>query len=152
MAALCSGTCIHVPKITKIHSRQRNLNGILCEARKSLERICFSITTDRSEKLSVSRWSMWKTRKCRFSVTVSNLITVPYAVRSTVLTITAPNRTVCSLRGEEEYMSFVAGDLIRYHKWFEADLWFNTPYQELMVMTKLFSSFSGIILHFLASV
>lgn len=30
----------------------------------------------------------------------------------------------------ENYMRFVAGDLVRYPKWFEADLFFDGPYEE----------------------
>ncbi|KAI3964427.1 hypothetical protein MKX01_007117 [Papaver californicum] len=85
MAALCFGISLHLPNPTNIQhiGGQRKLNGIRCEYR-------------------LSRWSKWKTVKCRLSWDwqVDQLV-------------------ICS------------GDLIRYPKWFEADLWFNAPYQEL---------------------
>ncbi|KAI3840127.1 hypothetical protein MKX03_003583 [Papaver bracteatum] len=128
MAALCFGTSLHVPKTTQIHSvgRQWKLNGICCEARKSLEelyniKVEHNVSKDRLEKLAVSRWSMWKTGKCRLSW--------DWQVDQLVYVVEGEVRVVPE--GSEEYMSFVAGDLIRYPKWFEADLWFNAPYQEL---------------------
>ncbi|XP_073294604.1 uncharacterized protein [Primulina huaijiensis] len=33
-------------------------------------------------------------------------------------------------QGSKRYMQFLAGDLIRYPKWLEADLYFNDFYQE----------------------
>ena len=75
---------------------------------------------ERLEKLGVSRWSMWKTGKC----------TLPWDWQAEQLVYIEEGEVRVVPEGSKRFMSFVAGDLVRYPKWFEADLYFNGPYQE----------------------
>ncbi|KAI3931499.1 hypothetical protein MKW92_030546 [Papaver armeniacum] len=59
MAALCFGTSLYLPQTAKIQ-----------HARKSLEQLYnikveHNVSKGRLEKLAVSRWSIWRTAKCR---------------------------------------------------------------------------------------
>ncbi|KAF0931150.1 hypothetical protein E2562_002507 [Oryza meyeriana var. granulata] len=69
-------------------------------------------------------WSTWRTGgRCRmpWDWQVDQLV---YIVSGEVRVLPAEATT------GEEYMHFVAGDLVRYPKWFEADLYFDGPYEE----------------------
>lgn len=79
------------------------------------------VSKKRLDDLGVSRWSMWKTGKCQLSW--------DWQVDQLVYIVEGEVRVVPE--GSERHMRFVAGDLVRYPKWFEADLFFNAPYQEL---------------------
>ncbi|KAG2286596.1 hypothetical protein Bca52824_046200 [Brassica carinata] len=37
--------------------------------------------------------------------------------------------------GSKKFMQFLAGDLVQYPKWLEADLFFNAPYRERFVLS-----------------
>ncbi|XP_077234875.1 uncharacterized protein LOC143877040 [Tasmannia lanceolata] len=78
------------------------------------------VSPERLEELGVSRWSMWKTGKCR--------LPWDWHVDQQVYVVEGEVRVVPE--GSERFMRFVAGDLVRYPKWFEADLFFNGPYEE----------------------
>lgn len=65
-------------------------------------------------------WSMWKTGKCK----------LPWDWQVDQLVYIEEGEVRVVPEGSKQYMRFVAGDLVRYPKWFEADLWFNGPYQE----------------------
>ncbi|OVA08582.1 protein of unknown function DUF861 [Macleaya cordata] len=128
MAALSFGLSLHLPAATGIHTRggQRKLNIIRSQQEKPLEdlynvKVERGVSKDRLDQLAVSRWSMWKTGKCRLSWDwhVDQLV---YIVEGEVRVVP---------EGSQRYMRFLAGDLVRYPKWFEADLYFNAPYQEL---------------------
>uniref|UniRef100_A0A0D9VLW9 (S)-ureidoglycine aminohydrolase cupin domain-containing protein n=1 Tax=Leersia perrieri TaxID=77586 RepID=A0A0D9VLW9_9ORYZ len=79
----------------------------------------------RAEALRVMEtWSTWRTGgRCRvpWDWQVDQLV---YIVSGEVRVLPAEATT------GEEYMHFVAGDLVRYPKWFEADLYFDGPYEE----------------------
>lgn len=92
---------------------------------KSLEelynvRVERKVSPERLKELGVSTWSTWKTGKCRLAWDwhVDQLV---YVEEGEVRVVP---------EGSQRYMSFKAGDLVRYPKWFEADLWFNGFYQE----------------------
>ncbi|KAI4341009.1 hypothetical protein MLD38_025788 [Melastoma candidum] len=78
------------------------------------------VSKERLEELGVSRWSVWKTGKCQ--------LPWDWHVDQLVYIEEGEVRVVPS--GSRRYMSFLAGDLVRYPKWFEADLFFNAPYRE----------------------
>lgn len=78
------------------------------------------VSTERLAELGVSRWSMWKTGKCK----------LPWDWQVDQLVYIEEGEVRVVPEGSKRYMSFVAGDLVRYPKWFEADLFFNGPYQE----------------------
>ncbi|CAL1407161.1 unnamed protein product [Linum trigynum] len=78
------------------------------------------VSPQRLAELGVSRWSMWKTGKCR----------LPWDWQVDQLVYIEEGEVRVVPEGSKGYMQFVAGDLVRYPKWFEADLWFNGPYQE----------------------
>ncbi|GAB2256810.1 hypothetical protein Droror1_Dr00022869 [Drosera rotundifolia] len=92
---------------------------------KTMEEL-YSITVERQVsperlvELGVSKWSVWKTGKCR----------LPWDWQADQLVYIEEGEVRVVPEESERYMSFVAGDLIRYPKWFEADLWFNDFYQE----------------------
>ncbi|KAF6164458.1 hypothetical protein GIB67_025284 [Kingdonia uniflora] len=124
--SLSFGSSIHLPPPTRIRA-QPNKSNIICNlVEKPLEEL-FNIKVERKvpkkrlEELGVSRWSMWKTGRSRLAWDwhVDQLV---YIVEGEVRVVP---------EGSEKYMQFVAGDLVRYPKWFEADLFFNAPYQEL---------------------
>ncbi|CAN0914412.1 hypothetical protein LINGRAHAP2_LOCUS28555 [Linum grandiflorum] len=92
---------------------------------KSLEelynvRVERKVSPERLAELGVSRWSMWKTGKCK----------LPWDWHVDQLVYIEEGEVRVVPEGSKRYMQFVAGDLVRYPKWFEADLWFNGPYQE----------------------
>ena len=80
---------------------------------------------ERAEALrAMETWSTWRTGgRCRmpWDWHVDQLV---YIVSGEVRVLPAEATT------GEEYMHFVAGDLVRYPKWFEADLYFDGPYEE----------------------
>ncbi|KAM0920150.1 hypothetical protein ACQ4PT_007675 [Festuca glaucescens] len=80
---------------------------------------------ERVEALRVMEtWSVWRTGgRCRlpWDWQVDQLV---YIVAGEVRVLPAGATT------GEEYMHFVAGDLVRYPKWMEADLHFDGPYEE----------------------
>lgn len=92
---------------------------------KSLEEL-YNVKVERNvskqhlAELGVSKWSVWKTDKC----------TLPWDWHVDQLVYVEEGEVRVVPEGSERYMRFVAGDLIRYPKWFEADLWFNGFYQE----------------------
>uniref|UniRef100_A0A7C9DQ67 (S)-ureidoglycine aminohydrolase cupin domain-containing protein n=1 Tax=Opuntia streptacantha TaxID=393608 RepID=A0A7C9DQ67_OPUST len=75
---------------------------------------------ERLKELGVSRWSTWQTGKCR----------LPWDWHVDQLVYIEEGEVRVVPEGSQHYMSFKAGDLVRYPKWFEADLWFNGFYQE----------------------
>ncbi|CAH9060396.1 unnamed protein product [Cuscuta europaea] len=80
-----------------------------------------AVAKERLEKLGVWRWSMWKTggdTKLAWDWHVDQWV---YIEEGEVRVVP---------EGSERYMHFVAGDLVRYPKWFEADLFFTGFYQE----------------------
>lgn len=78
------------------------------------------VSKERLEELGVSRWSVWKTGKCR----------LPWDWQVDQLVYVEEGEVRVVPEGSERYMQFLAGDLVLYPKWFEADLYFNGPYQE----------------------
>ncbi|GAB4857364.1 hypothetical protein Ancab_015273 [Ancistrocladus abbreviatus] len=78
------------------------------------------VSPERLEELGVSRWSVWKTGKCR----------LPWDWHVDQLVYIEEGEVRVVPDGSQQYMRFEAGDLVRYPKWFEADLWFNGFYQE----------------------
>lgn len=78
------------------------------------------VTQQRLAELGVSRWSVWKTGKCR----------LPWDWQVDQLVYIEEGEVRVVPEGSKRYMQFLAGDLVRYPKWFEADLYFNGPYQE----------------------
>ncbi|EEF37047.1 uncharacterized protein LOC8282539 [Ricinus communis] len=110
----------------KFRSTNRQSHGIKAmRVEKSLEelynvRVERKVTPERLADLGVSRWSMWKTGKCK----------LPWDWQVDQLVYIEEGEVRVVPEGSERYMRFVAGDLVRYPKWFEADLFFNGPYQE----------------------
>lgn len=78
------------------------------------------VKPERLAELGVSRWSVWKTGKCK----------LPWDWQVDQLVYIEEGEVRVVPEGSKKFMQFVAGDLVRYPKWFEADLWFNGPYQE----------------------
>lgn len=78
------------------------------------------VPQERLSQLGVSQWSVWKTGKCR----------LPWDWQVDQLVYVEEGEVRVVPEGSKDYMRFVAGDLIRYPKWFEADLFFNGFYQE----------------------
>ncbi|KAL2921978.1 Arginine N-succinyltransferase [Bienertia sinuspersici] len=92
---------------------------------KSLEelynvRVERKVSQERLKELGVTKWSMWKTGKCK----------LPWDWHVDQLVYIEEGEVRVVPEGSKQYMSFKAGDLVRYPKWFEADLWFNGFYQE----------------------
>ncbi|MCD7461311.1 hypothetical protein HAX54_045867 [Datura stramonium] len=79
-----------------------------------------NVTKDRLMELGVLRWSMWKTGKCK----------LPWDWHVDQLVYIEEGEVRVVPEGSKRFMRFVAGDLVRYPKWFEADLYFNDYYQE----------------------
>lgn len=81
------------------------------------------VSSDRLEELGVGRWSTWRTGTCRlpWDWHVDQQV---YVVSGEVRLV--PEGAKCG----DRFMRFVAGDLVRYPKWLEADLFFNGPYEE----------------------
>lgn len=78
------------------------------------------VSKERLAQLNVSRWSIWKTGKCK----------LPWDWQVDQLVYVEEGEVRVVPEGSKRYMRFVAGDLVRYPKWFEADLFFNDFYQE----------------------
>lgn len=78
------------------------------------------VSKERLGELGVSRWSVWKTGKCQ----------LPWDWQVDQLVYIEEGEVRVVPEGSKRFMSFVAGDLVRYPKWFEADLFFNDFYQE----------------------
>ncbi|KAI3465615.1 hypothetical protein Pfo_022278 [Paulownia fortunei] len=78
------------------------------------------VSKERLAELAISRWSVWKTGKCK----------LPWDWQVDQLVYIEEGEVRVVPEGSERYMRFVAGDLVRYPKWFEADLFFNDFYQE----------------------
>ncbi|WCJ37514.1 plastid transcriptionally active 18 [Euphorbia peplus] len=78
------------------------------------------VSPKRLQELGVSRWSVWKTGKCK----------LPWDWQVDQLVYIEEGEVRVVPEGSERYMQFLAGDLVRYPKWLEADLFFNAPYQE----------------------
>ncbi|KAL3821583.1 hypothetical protein ACJIZ3_007488 [Penstemon smallii] len=78
------------------------------------------VPKERLKELGVSKWSTWKTGKCK----------LPWDWQVDQLVYVEEGEVRVVPEGSERYMRFVAGDLVRYPKWFEADLFFNDFYQE----------------------
>ncbi|CAI9760499.1 unnamed protein product [Fraxinus pennsylvanica] len=79
-----------------------------------------NVSKERLTELDISKWSMWKTGKCK----------LPWDWHVDQLVYIEEGEVRVVPEGSQRYMQFVAGDLVRYPKWFEADLWFNGFYQE----------------------
>ncbi|KZV31378.1 hypothetical protein F511_05482 [Dorcoceras hygrometricum] len=119
--------------ITRAHQKISSTSPTKCRGiramrvEKSLEelynvRVERKVSKDRLLELGVSRWSVWKTGKCR--------IPWDWHVDQLVYVEEGEVRVVPQGSGSNRYMQFLAGDLVRYPKWFEADLYFNEFYQE----------------------
>lgn len=78
------------------------------------------VPPERLAELGVSRWSMWKTGKCR----------LPWNWHVDQFVYIEEGEVRVVPQGSHSFMQFLAGDLVRYPKWFEADLFFNDFYQE----------------------
>ncbi|CAL0317587.1 unnamed protein product [Lupinus luteus] len=78
------------------------------------------VSPERLAQLGVSRWSLWKTGKAR----------LPWDWQVDQLVYIEEGEVRVVPEGSKHFMTFLAGDLVRYPKWFEADLWFFGPYQE----------------------
>lgn len=127
-----SFSSISVNRSTRDPSKWSTTNGNRCgltlkamRVEKSLEelyevRVERKVSPERVAELGVSRWSMWKTGKCK----------LPWDWQVDQLVYIEEGEVRVVPEGSKQYMRFVAGDLVRYPKWFEADLWFNGPYQE----------------------
>ncbi|XP_010933387.1 uncharacterized protein [Elaeis guineensis] len=81
------------------------------------------VSKERLEELSVERWSTWKTGRC--------CLPWDWHVDQQVYIVSGEVRVVPEgAKSGDRFMRFVAGDLVRYPKWFEADLFFDGPYEE----------------------
>ncbi|CAL9158896.1 unnamed protein product [Musa hybrid cultivar] len=82
------------------------------------------LSRERLAELGVDRWSVWKTGgRCR--------LPWDWHVDQQVYVVSGEVRVVPEgAKSGERFMRFVAGDLVRYPKWFEADLFFDGPYEE----------------------
>lgn len=81
-----------------------------------------AVSKERLEELGVSRWSMWKTGRCRLAW--------DWHADQQVYVVSGEVRVVPDGGDGTRFMRFVSGDLVRYPKWFEADLFFDGPYEE----------------------
>ncbi|XP_047342246.1 uncharacterized protein LOC124945793 [Impatiens glandulifera] len=78
------------------------------------------VSAERLAELGVNKWSIWKTGKCQ----------LPWDWHVDQLVYIEEGEVRVVPEGSEKFLRFVAGDLVRYPKWFEADLFFNDFYQE----------------------
>ncbi|KAG5545618.1 hypothetical protein RHGRI_017940 [Rhododendron griersonianum] len=78
------------------------------------------VPPERLVELGVSGWSMWKTGKCK----------LPWNWHIDQFVYIEEGEVRVVPEGSHRFMQFLAGDLVRYPKWFEADLFFNGFYQE----------------------
>ncbi|KAJ0989902.1 hypothetical protein J5N97_008258 [Dioscorea zingiberensis] len=119
------------PPSTSAPRRSRKTPAIYARFERPLEeiynvRVERGVSQARLEELSVDRWSTWKTGKCQLPWN--------WHVDQQVYVVSGEVRVVPEgATSGERYMRFVAGDLVRYPKWFEADLFFNGPYEEKFV-------------------
>ncbi|CAK9139619.1 unnamed protein product [Ilex paraguariensis] len=110
----------------KLHSTLEKGNTVRAmRIEKPLEelyrvRVERNVSQERLAELGVSRWSIWKTGKCK----------LPWDWQVDQLVYIEEGEVRVVPEGSERFMQFVAGDLVRYPKWFEADLFFNDFYQE----------------------
>jgi uncharacterized cupin superfamily protein len=104
------GRC-QVIKAMRIEKPLEELYNVRVERKASPQRLA---------ELGVSRWSVWKTSKCK----------LPWDWQVDQLVYIEEGEVRVVPEGSKKFMQFVAGDLVRYPKWLEADLWFNGPYQE----------------------
>uniref|UniRef100_A0A5B6YPT7 (S)-ureidoglycine aminohydrolase cupin domain-containing protein n=1 Tax=Davidia involucrata TaxID=16924 RepID=A0A5B6YPT7_DAVIN len=104
------GHC-HGVKAMRIEKPLEELYNVRVERKVSRERLA---------ELGVSQWSIWKTGKCK----------LPWDWHVDQLVYIEEGEVRVVPEGSERFMQFVAGDLVRYPKWFEADLFFNSFYQE----------------------
>ncbi|KAK1306798.1 hypothetical protein QJS10_CPA10g01370 [Acorus calamus] len=75
---------------------------------------------ERLRELGVGRWSTWRTGRCR--------LPWDWHVDQEVYVVEGTVRVVPE--GSSRSMTFSKGDIVRYPKWFEADLFFSGPYEE----------------------
>ncbi|KAF3554029.1 hypothetical protein F2Q69_00011472 [Brassica cretica] len=78
------------------------------------------VSQRRLDELGVSRWSVWKTGKCK----------LPWDWQVDQLVYIEEGEVRVVPEGSKRFMQFLDGDLVRYPKWLEADLFFNAPYRE----------------------
>lgn len=110
----------------KFHPTDRKFPNVKAMRReKPLEelynlRVERKVSPERLKELGVQRWSVWKTGKCR----------LPWDWHVDQLVYIEEGEVRVVPEGSEKFMRFMAGDLVRYPKWFEADLYFNGFYQE----------------------
>ncbi|PRQ52713.1 putative rmlC-like jelly roll protein [Rosa chinensis] len=112
-------------KWSSTNGKRSGLTVKAMRVEKSLEelyevRVERKVSPERVAELGVSRWSTWKTGKCK----------LPWDWQVDQLVYIEEGEVRVVPEGSKKFMRFVAGDLVRYPKWFEADLWFNGPYQE----------------------
>ncbi|KAK2649111.1 hypothetical protein Ddye_016600 [Dipteronia dyeriana] len=109
-----------------INNKNRLCHGIkVMQVEKPLEelynvKVERKVSPERLKELGVSRWSVWKTGKSK----------LPWDWQVDQLVYIEEGEVRVVPEGSQRFMHFMAGDLVRYPKWFEADLWFNGPYQE----------------------
>ena len=101
----------HTIKAMRIEKPLEELYNVRVERKVSQERLA---------ELGVSRWSIWKTGKCN----------LPWDWPVDQLVYIEEGEVRVVPEGSQRFMQFVAGDLVRYPKWLEADLFFNGFYQE----------------------
>ncbi|XP_074568380.1 uncharacterized protein LOC141824930 [Curcuma longa] len=83
-----------------------------------------SLSPERMAELGVDRWAVWKAGGRSRLPWEWNVDQQVYVVSGEVRVVPEGAKT------GERYMKFVAGDLVRYPKWFGADLCFDGPYEE----------------------
>lgn len=105
------GRCHGIRAMRRIEKPLEELYNVRVERKVKPERLA---------ELGVSRWSVWKTGKCK----------LPWDWQVDQLVYVEEGEVRVVPEGSKKFMQFVAGDLVRYPKWFEADLWFNGTYQE----------------------
>ncbi|CAF1822904.1 hypothetical protein YC2023_049871 [Brassica napus] len=98
-------------KVTSMQTPLEELYNVKVERKVSQRRL---------DELGVSRWSVWKTGKCK----------LPWDWQVDQLVYIEEGEVRVVPEGSERFMQFLAGDLVRYPKWLEADLFFNAPYRE----------------------
>ncbi|KAJ8899394.1 hypothetical protein K2173_018368 [Erythroxylum novogranatense] len=130
VVASATFSCSCVNRATRNHQRLKSTVG-QCHSVKAMQmekpleelynvRVERRVSSQRLAELGVSRWSVWKTGKCK----------LPWDWQVDQLVYIEEGEVRVVPEGSQRYMSFTTGDLVRYPKWFEADLSFNGPYQE----------------------
>ncbi|XP_073001787.1 uncharacterized protein [Typha latifolia] len=129
IGSLAFSTSSRPPPLSRRSPPPRNKSpGISARFERPLEelynvRVERGVSKERLEDLGVDRWSTWKTGRCRFPW--------DWHVDQQVYIISGEVRVVPEgTKSGDRHMRFVAGDLVRYPKWFEADLFFDGPYEE----------------------